>query len=229
MHVGLVVCPPACLPANGRPTDTTCVPSVFALDRDDFLAHSYPGQVMEILLTQSIKPAARRFSLDEYYRMAEAGILRPNERVELLDGQILCMAPIGDNHQDVVDALSEILGDQRKNRYRVRAGGPIRIEHFDEPQPDIVLYKRGVKKHPTPGEIYLVVEVSDTTLAYDSGAKLRAYEHGGIQEYWIVDLTSKSVHIHRLKEGRYGVTIRRHGTIHPENFADVTVDLGQLF
>lgn len=89
--------------------------------------------------------------------------------------------------------------------------------------------KRGVKKHPTPGEIYLVVEVSDTTLAYDSGAKLRAYEQGGIKEHWIVDLTSKSVHIHRLKEGRYWATIRRHGTIHPENFPDVTVDLGQLF
>ena len=116
------------------------------------------------------------------------------------------MAPIGDKHQNLVDTLSEILGDQRKDRYRVRVGGPIRIEDFNEPQPDIVLYKRGVKKHPTPGEIYLVVEVSDTTLAYDSGDKLRAYEQGGIKEYWIVDLVRKAVHIHRLKEGRYQVT-----------------------
>ena len=184
---------------------------------------------MESLLTERIKPASRKFSVDEYYRMAEVGILRPKERVELLDGQILCMAPIGDNHQDLVDTLSEILGDQRNDRYRLRAGGPIRIEHFNEPQPDIVLYKRGVKKHPTPGEIYLVVEVSDTTLAYDSGDKLRAYEQGGIKEYWIVDLVRRAVHIHRLKEGRYQVTHQRHGKISPEHFPDVTVDLDELF
>jgi Uma2 family endonuclease len=184
---------------------------------------------MGSLLTKPVKPAARKFSVDEYYRMAEAGILRPKERVELLDGQILCMAPIGDNHQDLVDTLSEVLGDQRNNRYRVRAGGPIRIEHFNEPQPDIVLYERGVKKHPTPGEIYLVVEVSDTTLAYDSGDKLRAYELGGIKEYWIVDLVKKVVHIHRLKEGLYQVTTQRHGKVSPEHFPDVTVDLDELF
>ena len=88
---------------------------------------------------------------------------------------------------------------------------------------------RGVKKHPTPGEIYLVVEVSDTTLAYDSGDKLRAYEQGGIKEYWIVDLVRKAVHIHRLKEGRYQVTTQRHGKISPEHFPDVTVDLDELF
>jgi Uma2 family endonuclease len=80
-----------------------------------------------------------KFSVDEYYRMADADVLRPKERVELLDRQILCMAPIGDNQQDLVDTLSEILGDQRNNRYRVRAGGLIRIEHFNEPQPYIVL------------------------------------------------------------------------------------------
>jgi Uma2 family endonuclease len=184
---------------------------------------------MDSLLTEAIKPAARKFSVDEYRRMAETGILRPKERVELIDGQILCMAPIGDSHQDLVDTLSEMLGDQRNNRYRVRAGGPIRIEHFSEPQPDIVLYERGLKKHPTPGEIYLVVEVSDTTLAYDSGDKLRAYEQGGIKEYWIVDLVRKAVHIHRLKEGLYQVTTQRHGKISPEHFPDVTVDLDELF
>jgi len=119
---------------------------------------------MESRLTDPIKPAARRFSVDEYYRMAEAGILR-----------------------------------------------------------------RGVKKHPTPGDIYLVVEVSDTTLAYDSGDKLRAYERGGIKEYWIVDLVSKAVRIHRLKEGRYKATSQRHSKISPEHFPDVAVDLGELF
>jgi Uma2 family endonuclease len=167
--------------------------------------------------------------VDEYYRMSETGILPPNERVELLDGQILCMSPIGDNHQSLVDTLSEILGDQRKNRYRVRAGGPIRIEPFNEPQPDIVLYQRGVKKHPTPREIHLVIEVSDTTLAYDSGDKLRAYEQGGIKEYWILDLVRKALHVHRLTGDQYQVTMQRHGKISPEDFPDVVVDLDELW
>ena len=107
--------------------------------------------------------------------------------------------------------------------------GPIRIEHFNEPQPDIVLYKRGVRKHPTPTDIYLVVEVSDTTLAYDSGDKLRAYEEGGIEEYWIVDLVRKAVHIHRLKEDRYNVITEMHGKISPQHFPDVVVGLNELF
>jgi Uma2 family endonuclease len=111
----------------------------------------------------------------------------------------------------------------------LRVGGPFRIERFNEPQPDIVLYKRGVKKHPMPGDIYLVVEVSDTTFAYDSGDKLRTYEQGKIKEYCIVDLVRKAAHIHRLKEGHYQVTIRRHGKISPEDFPDVAVDLDQLF
>ncbi len=190
-----------------------------------------PWDIIEAKSTmQSFRTvASRRFSVDEYYRMAEAGILRPKEPVELLDGQILCMSPIGDNHQNLVDTLSEILGDQRKNRYRVRAGGPIRIEPFNEPQPDIVLYKRGVKKHPTPGEIHLVIEVSDTTLGYDSGDKLRVYEQGGIKEYWILDLVRKAVHIHRLIGERYQVRIQTRGKIFPMDFPDVTVDLDELF
>lgn len=181
---------------------------------------------METLL----EPEVRKFSVDEYYRLAEAGILSPSERVELLNGQLIRMAPIGTRHRTIVDRLNEILIDQRKNRYRVSIDQPIRIEHFNEPQPDVVLYDRAVRnKHPTPEDIYLVIEVAETTLGYDSDEKLRAYEQGGIDEYWIVDLAKKAVQICQLEAGHYQVATRNRGSICPQAFPDVTVDIDELF
>src|SRR3954452_17586760 len=80
--------------------------------------------------TATLRP--RKFTIAEYYRMAEAGILTPKERVELLNGQIIRMAPIGDRHQSIVDTLNGIFGDQRKGRYLLRVNGPIRIPNFNE-------------------------------------------------------------------------------------------------
>src|SRR4051794_31963236 len=119
---------------------------------------------MESLLVEQAEPQLRRFTIAEYYRMAEAGILTPKERVELLNGQIIHMAPIGERHECIVDTLNGIFGDKRKGRYLIRVNGPIRIPNFNEPQPDITIYKRGVQKHPSPEEIHLVIEVSDTSL-----------------------------------------------------------------
>ena len=124
-----------------------------------------------------LQPELRKFSIAEYYRLAEAGVLAPSERVELLNGQIIRMAPIGETHRTIVDKLNYIFVDKPKKRYQVSINQPIRIENFNEPQPDVVLYKRGVEnRHPTPEDIYLVIEVADATLDYDSGVKLRAYE-----------------------------------------------------
>jgi Uma2 family endonuclease len=181
---------------------------------------------METLL----EPEIRKFSVDEYYRLAEAGILSPSERVELLNGLIIRMPPIGTRHRTVVDRLNEILTDQRKNRYRVSIDQPIRIEPFNEPQPDVVLYDRAVKnKHPSPEDIYRVIEVAETTLGYDSGEKLRAYEQGGVNEYWIIDLAKKAVQICHLEAGHYQVVTRNRGGISPRAFPDVIVDFDDLF
>jgi len=179
-----------------------------------------------------LQPELRKFTIAEYYKLAETGILAPSERVELLNGQIICMAPIGENHRTIVDNLTYIFVDKPKNRYRVSIDQPIRIENFDEPQPDVVLYKRGVRnKHPTPKDIYLVIEVADTTLDYDLGDKLRAYEKGGIKEYWVVDIGKKAVHIYRLpaQEHHYALESHMHGVIAPLAFPDVTVDLEGIF
>jgi len=95
------------------------------------------------------------------------------------------------------------------------------------PQPDVVLYKKGVEnKHPTPEDIYLVIEVADATLNYDSDDKLRAYERGGIKEYWIIDVGKKTVNIYKFpsQEHNYARESHAYGVIAPQAFPDVTVD-----
>jgi hypothetical protein len=114
------------------------------------------------------------------------------------------MAPIGPRHQSIVDQLTEEFSTQNKGRYKVSSGRPIPIPDFNEPQPDMVLFKRGVptERHPSPNEIYLVVKVSETTLKQDEGKKLLAYQNAGIPEYWIVDVAAKVVRIHRLNQAK---------------------------
>jgi Uma2 family endonuclease len=179
-----------------------------------------------------LQPEVRKFSVAEYYRLAETGVLLPSERVELLNGQIIRMAPIGEKHRTIVDKLNYVLVDKPRKRYQVSIDQPIRIEDFNEPQPDVVLYKRGVEnRHPTPEDIYLVIEVADTTLDYDSGDKLRAYEKGGIREYWIFDLGQKTVNIYKLPPQKHIYTreAKTRGFIAPQAFPDVTVDLADIF
>ncbi|MBW0001401.1 MAG: Uma2 family endonuclease [Verrucomicrobia bacterium] len=186
---------------------------------------------MKTLAVEPAEPEVglRKFTIAEYYRMAEAGILAWKERVELLDGCILKMAPIGDRHENILDTLIGIFGDQRKSRYVIRANGPIRIPDFSEPQPDLTLYRPGVRTHPTPENIHLVIEVSETTLRYDTGKKKQVYERGGIREYWVVDGRQKAVLVHEPKGDRFQVTAHTRGAIAPREFPDVIVNLDNLF
>jgi Uma2 family endonuclease len=178
------------------------------------------------------QPQPRKFSIAEYYKLAESGILAPSERVELLNGQIIRMPPIGETHRTIVDKLTYLLVDKPRKRYQVSIDQPIRIENFNEPQPDVVLFKTEVEnKHPTPEDIYLVIEVADTTLDYDSGVKLRAYEKAGIEEYWIIDVGKKAVNIYRLppQKRKYTPETHTHGVIAPQAFPDVPVALEDIF
>ena len=152
--------------------------------------------------------------------------------MELLDGQIIRMAPIGGKHRTIVDKLTYIFVDKPRKRYQVSVDQPIRIESFNEPQPDLVLYQKGIEnRHPTPEDTHLVIEVADATLDYDSGDKMRAYEKGGIKEYWIFDVGRKAVNIYRLTPGkaRYTREIHTQGVIAPQAFPDVTVELKDIF
>jgi Uma2 family endonuclease len=185
-----------------------------------------------VLQRQPEEQTIRKLTISEYHKLAEVGVLRPKERVELLDGLLVQMAPIGPRHQSIVDLLTEEFSAQNKARYKVSPGRPIPIPDFNEPQPDMVLFKKGVptERHPSPNETYLVVEVSETTLTQDEGKKLLAYRGAGIPEYWIVDVAAKNLRVYRLNQGKsYSEKTRTKGTIALQAFPDVTIDIGNLF
>jgi Uma2 family endonuclease len=139
----------------------------------------------------------RRFSVDDYYRMAAAGIFSEDDRVELIEGEIVEMAPIGSRHAAQVDKLNWIFLRRVGDRAIISVQNPLRLGTFSEPVPDLVLllprpdfYASG---HPGPRDALLVVEVADTTLEYDRGVKIPLYARYGIPEVWLVDLRQGAV------------------------------------
>lgn len=175
----------------------------------------------------------RKLTIDEYHRLGAAGIFHPKDRVELIDGLLVQMAPIGPEHQFILEKLYDLFSEQKKGRYKVGPGRPIPIPDFNEPQPDMVLFKPDAgnrKRHVSPGETLLVVEISDTTLRYDLGRKRLAYERAGIPEYWVIDVTAKAVRVFRLNQRKKYQEIRHTGgSIPVQAFPDVNIDLGELF
>jgi Uma2 family endonuclease len=147
----------------------------------------------------------RRFTADEYHRMGEAGILRDDERVELIEGEIVEMNPIGGRHAACVRALTRSLGRSLGDELLLDVQNPIRLNGSLEPQPDLAVVRaRDYRKSlPGPEDVVLVIEVSDTTLGYDRNVKLPSYARAGIREAWIVDHQGEAVERHndRSEEG----------------------------
>ncbi len=173
------------------------------------------------------------FTVEDYYAMAEAGILSPDERVELLDGEIIAMAPIGSRHASCVDTLSEMLFDQVEQRAIVRVQNPVRLDGGSEPQPDVMLVRRRdySSAHPGPGDVLLLIEVSDTTAEVDRGCKLPLYARAGVPEVWIVNLSEGCVEVYAEPAGAgYAAsrTVGIDGEVSPAAFADISLPVGQM-
>jgi Uma2 family endonuclease len=150
-----------------------------------------------------------RFTAREYRAMAEAGVLSEDDRVELVDGEVVDMAPIGSRHLACVVALSHLLVEASGGRFFVSVQNPVRLGERNEPQPDLSLLGRRPRPEasapPGPEDVLVVVEVSDTTLSYDKNTKLPLYARAGIPEAWIVDLAGRKVEVHHgLRRGGYG-------------------------
>ena len=131
----------------------------------------------------------RTFTADEFERMAEAGILGEDERVELIEGEIVWMSPISPGHAWCVNALSDAFAVLR-DRVIVAVQNPVRLDNHWEPQPDIALIRRGVPRgrHPRPDDVLLVIEVAVSSLAVDRDVKGPMYARAGVADYWIFDL-----------------------------------------
>ena len=183
----------------------------------------------------STHPERRKFTVDEYYRMAEVGILHPDERVELIDGEIILMAPIGPLHNSGVIRLNENFVALLRGRFVVMPQGAMRLSRLSAPEPDLALLKLRADSYmnslPTPDDIVVVIEVSNTTLAYDRGTKVNLYAEASIPETWIMNLVEDCIESF-TQPGPDGYAqhaiYRRGDTISPSTLPDVQFAVADL-
>lgn len=150
---------------------------------------------------QEVNTKHHRFTYEEALEMVRAGILPERARIELIDGELLDMSPIGDEHDACVDRSTHLFVPAVGGRAIVRVQGNIRLSQWNAPMPDLIL----LKPHPRfyaglgagPADVLLVIEVSDTTLAYDRGRRARLYSDHGVPEYWIYDVNAVAIIVHR--------------------------------
>ena len=161
----------------------------------------------------------KRFTVEEYHRMGEAGILHEDDRVELIDGEIIEMSPIGKHHAACVKRLIAHLTEQIGRRAILGAQDPLQLSNYSEPQPDITVLKFRedyyAERHPIPDDTLLLIEVADTTLAYDRGVKLPRYASTGVPEVWIVNLPDDVIEVYRQPgtSGYGGTQLARRGEV----------------
>jgi Uma2 family endonuclease len=172
----------------------------------------------------------RRFTLEQYHRMGEAGILHEDDRVELIDGEIVEMGPIGDRHAACVNKVNRAFSRQVGDRAIVSVQNPVHLPGDNEPQPAVSILRARADFYAAGGhetkDILLVIEVADTSLAYDLNVKVPIYARSGIPEVWVVDVERGRVHAFRDPAGgAYGTreTIERGGMIAPRS-----IDAGEF-
>ncbi|MGH2588820.1 MAG: Uma2 family endonuclease [Dehalococcoidia bacterium] len=177
----------------------------------------------------------RRFTVDEYYRMAEAGILHEDDHIELLDGEIIEMSPIGGRHAACVNCLAELFITRLAGRAIVGIQNPVHLSSGSEPEPDIALVRprpdRYASGHPRPADIFLLVEVADSSLTYDRDVKLIFYAEAGIPEAWIVDLNAARILVYRAPrpDGYRQMTIvGPEEALSPIAFPDLVLAAGEI-
>lgn len=154
----------------------------------------------------------RLFTVEEYHKLVPAGILREDDRVELIHGEILTMPPIGNEHGGCTDRLTRRFTTIPERRAQVRIQGAVELAKHEEPQPDVSLLKYRAdyysKRAPRPKDTLLAIEVSDSTLNFDRNVKIPLYASTGISESWIVNLPEQCIEVYR-KPSRHGYRERK--------------------
>ncbi len=147
-----------------------------------------------------------RLTVDEYYRMGQAGVFAPDARVELIEGEVIDMAPIGTRHASAVKKLNALFSAAAQGRAIVAVQDPLRLSDASEPEPDLMLLRPRAdfyaQAHPGPADVLLLIEVSDSTAAYDRSVKLDLYARHRVAEVWIVDLDNNVVRFFRHGDGQ---------------------------
>ncbi|MEO1403258.1 MAG: Uma2 family endonuclease [Cyanobacteria bacterium J06635_1] len=177
----------------------------------------------------------RRFTVDEYYRMGELGILDAAERTELINGEIVTMIAKGTAHTSAVLLTQDLFKESLGRRVFVKSQDPICLNDYSEPEPDIVVAVRDLlaysTHHPTPDEVLLAIEVADSSLKYDLETKTPMYAAAGIREYWILDVIERQLYVFRQPaKDRYQERFILADTLEvtPLAFPDLTLQISQM-
>ena len=181
-------------------------------------------------------PRRHRITVDEYHRMAEVGLLAPDARVELIEGEIIDMAPIGPRHMSVVDRLNRLFVLAAGEGAIVRVGGSVRLGRMSEPQPDLLVLKPRTNFYDgdwaTGQDTFLAIEVSDTSLRYDCEIKIPLFARHGVAEAWVVDLQHEQLLVFAEPgDGayRHHRVVERPGRMTLAAMTAIAVDLPALF
>ena len=193
-------------------------------------------RVVEIDVEQlRARAPRRRLTVADYHRMGDSGILHEDDRVELIDGELFQMATIGTPHMAVVIRLTSRFGALTGDRFLISTQNSIEIPPFSEPQPDIVLLRPRADaywgKRPAPADALLVVEVADSSLAWDRNVKIPMYARFGALESWLVDIEHRTVNVLRdpSQNGYRSAVEVREGAVSPGAFRDILIQLQELF
>jgi Uma2 family endonuclease len=187
-------------------------------------------------IDDAIRPVTRhRVTLDEYHRMGEGQVFAPDARIELIEGEILNMAPIGPPHVHYINRLTHALVLSVGNRAVVSVQNSVMLPPDSEPEPDVVLLRPdglGPTVLPSTRDVLLIIEVADSSLGFDRRVKARLYAKHGIPEMWIADVNARRLLIHRRPEaGGYADVMERewHSTLAPALLSDAQLDLTAIF
>jgi Uma2 family endonuclease len=190
---------------------------------------------MDTLIAITTLDNLKSWTVQDYHRMSEMGILDPNEKTELIDGQITLMVAKGTPHVITLQLFGSELLSQLGTEALIRTQDPIHLDDSSEPEPDLVIVRGKildyVDRHPQPNDIYLVVEVADSTLNYDCQVKDKTYAKAGIPDYWVIDLKNRQFHIFRHPQSSgYAshLILAESQTVSPLAFPDVVVPIGSI-
>ena len=169
-----------------------------------------------------------RFSVEQYHQMIDAGIFAPDDRLELIHGELVKMSPINRRHAAGVDRLLYLLLDRLGQKARCRIQNPITLAD-SEPQPDVAIVRWRddfyLAGHPTPPDIYWVIEVADTTITYDRGVKVPLYLSAGIPEVWLINLDEDCLEVYRQEKSQI---LRRGQSLTPVQFPELVFRVDEL-
>jgi Uma2 family endonuclease len=193
-------------------------------------------ETIDGLLLPPTPEGRARFSRDAYHRMVETGLFNSDSRIELIDGEIYMMLPLGPSQGGLISRLADFYIKQLPEAFQCRIQVPVVVGDHSEPLPDLTIVQRRSddyrSEHPAPTDVVLLIEVAQSSLSFDLGSKLRLYASSGISEYWVVDVKREAVLVHRNPVGeQYGDSemVLCGGLIAPLAVPGCQLDVSWLF